>query len=590
VTTAMILTVVVIVAVMAALVLEKVEPDVGMVIATIALVLTGVLEPKEAFAGFANAALLTVAALLVVAAGVQRAGVLEWIGQKLTGDGPIGERALLARVLAPVAALSAFMNNTPLVAVLIPLTKQWSRQKGVPTSKMLLPINFAAMVGGTLTVIGTSTNMLATGLLEERGARPLGFFELTPVGLAITVSGVAFMVLFAPRLLPARQSIAAEVQDRKAEFIAEVRVQANYPHVGRTLEEAGLRHLTGLYLFQILRGEDALQLADADTRIAPGDRLFFTGLPATIVELLRTPGLENVATADLDISNLVDGDIRLFEVTVSGRSPYIGQTVRDMGFRQRYDAAVLAIDRHGERVAQKLGDVVLRGGDTLLLIGHKEFEKTWANTAHFDAISSASDVDAGGGERPVLTLAILVAMLVSMASGLLTPLMASMCAALLMLVVGGLPVGDARRAIDVQVVIVLGASLAMGLAVEKSGLARYLAEHMMSGASFAGAVGVLAATCVVTIALSLVTSNQAAVALMMPVALSMPVTDVVDARALVIAVTVAASLSFATPMGYTTNIMVWGVGGYRFVDYVRLGVPLTVVTTAAAVCALMMLY
>lgn len=589
-TTAMILTVVVIVAVMAALVLEKVEPDVGMVIATIALVLTGVLEPKEAFAGFANAALLTVAALLVVAAGVQRAGVLEWIGQKLTGDGPIGERALLARVLAPVAALSAFMNNTPLVAVLIPLTKQWSRQKGVPTSKMLLPINFAAMVGGTLTVIGTSTNMLATGLLEERGARPLGFFELTPVGLAITVSGVAFMVLFAPRLLPARQSIAAEVQDRKAEFIAEVRVQANYPHVGRTLEEAGLRHLTGLYLFQILRGEDALQLADADTRIAPGDRLFFTGLPATIVELLRTPGLENVATADLDISNLVDGDIRLFEVTVSGRSPYIGQTVRDMGFRQRYDAAVLAIDRHGERVAQKLGDVVLRGGDTLLLIGHKEFEKTWANTAHFDAISSASDVDAGGGERPVLTLAILVAMLVSMASGLLTPLMASMCAALLMLVVGGLPVGDARRAIDVQVVIVLGASLAMGLAVEKSGLARYLAEHMMSGASFAGAVGVLAATCVVTIALSLVTSNQAAVALMMPVALSMPVTDVVDARALVIAVTVAASLSFATPMGYTTNIMVWGVGGYRFVDYVRLGVPLTVVTTAAAVCALMMLY
>lgn len=586
----MILTAAVILLVMLALVREWLEPDVAMVAAVVILVVIGVLEAKEAFSGFANAALLTVAALLVVAAGVQRAQVLEWVGAKLLGEGPISERALLARVLVPTAALSAFMNNTPLVAVLMPLTKQWSRQKGVATSKMLMPISFAAMLGGTCTLIGTSTNMLATGLLVERGFAPLGFFELTTVGVLVAISGVVFMVLFASSILPARQSIAAEVQERRQEFIAEVKVGPDYPHLGRTLEAAGLRHLTGLYLFQILRGEDAIQLADADARVEVGDRLFFTGIPATIVELLRTPGLENVATGDLDLAKLVDGDIRLFEVTVSGRSPYIGQTIRDIGFRQRYDAAVLAIDRHGERLAQKFGDVVLRSGDTLLLIGDKDFQKTWANTPHFIVVTTVGDVSSGPRRTPVVAIAILLSMLGAMASGIATPLIASMSAAILMVIVGGLPVGDARRAVDFQVVVILGASLALGLAVEKVGLASELAGRMASGVSFAGAFGLVLATIVVTIAISLVTSNQAAVALMLPVVLSMDTTPVIDPRALIIAVTVAASLSFATPMGYTTNVMVWGVGGYRFIDYVRLGAPLTVVTVAVAVIALVGIY
>jgi len=588
--TAMVLTAVIIALVMIALVREWLEPDVAMVAAVVALVVVGVLETKEAFSGFANAALLTVAALLVVASGVQRAQVLEWVGAKLLGEGPVSERALLARVLAPTAALSAFMNNTPLVAVLIPLTKQWSRQKGIATSKMLMPISFAALLGGTCTLIGTSTNMLATGLLVERGVAPLGFFELTMVGGLVTVVGVAFMVFFAPTILPARQSIAAEVQERKQEFIAEVKVGPTYPHLGRTIEQAGLRHLTGLYLFQILRGEDAIQLADADARIEVGDRLFFTGIPSTIVELLRTPGLENVATGDLDLSDLVDGDIRLFEVTVSGRSPYLGQTIRDIGFRQRYDAAVLAIDRHGERVAKKLGDVVLHSGDTLLLIGDKDFQKTWANTPHFIVVTTVGDVAQGPRRTPVVAMAILAAMLAAMASGLTSPLIASMCAALLMIFFGGLPIGDARRAIDVQVVVILGASLALGLAVEKVGLASAIAAQLSSGVSFAGAAGLLLSIIVATVGISLVTSNQAAVALMIPVVLSIESTGLIDARALVIAVTIAASLSFATPMGYTTNVMVWGAGGYRFTDYVRLGVPLTLVTMTTAVVALLGIY
>lgn len=572
------------------LVLEWAEPDVAMVSAVILLVLGGALELQVAFAGFANTGVLTVGALLVVAAGVQRASLLERAGAWMLGRGKQSASSLLLRLLVPTAALSAIVNNTPLVAVLVPLAKQWSGRHGIATSKLLMPISFAAMMGGTCTLLGTSTNLLASGILAERGLAPLGFFELAPVGLAITVVGVTFLIAVAPRLLPDRQSMVAELEQRKKEFIAELKVGADYPHLGDTLAAAGLRHLSGLYLFQILRGESAVHLADADERVEEGDRLFFVGIPATLVDLLRTPGLTSVANLEFDVTALGAGELQLFEATVGSRSPYLGRTVRDVEFRQRYDAAILAIDRHGERVAQKVGDVVLKGGDTLLLIGERDFHKTWQGSPHFDVITASASLRTRAAGRPWVALLLTCAMVGAIVSGVVPPLLAAAGAALSMVLLGCLPIGDARRAIDMQVMLVLGASLAIGLAVENVGLAAAVAGGVYDSVAGLGAWAVLASVVVLTIGVSLMTSNQAAVALMLPIAMAMGESVGVSPRVLVLAVVVAASLSFATPMGYTTNILVWGAGGYRFLDYVRLGIPLTLVTATTALLALLFLY
>jgi di/tricarboxylate transporter len=578
------LTVAVLALLVLALILEWAEPDVAMVAAVVLLVVGGALDLKTAFAGFANTGVLTVGALLVVAAGIQRAALLERASAWLLGVGKRSPAGLLLRLLVPTAALSAFINNTPIVAVLVPLAKEWSRRYDLSTSKLLMPISFAAMLGGTCTLLGTSTNLLASGILVQQGQPALGFFELAPVGLAITVVGLTFLIALAPRLLPDRQSMAAELHERKQEFIAEVKVGVEYPHLGKTLGEAGLRHLSGLYLFQILRGGSVVHLADAEERVQEGDRLFFVGIPATLVELLRTPGLVSTANLEFDVDSL-GGDLQLFEATVSNRSPYLGRAVRDIEFRQRYDAAILAIDRHGERVAKKLGDVLLKRGDTLLLIGEKDFLKTWQNTPHFDVITTSAAAGPAAGGRPVVSLLLALAMLGAIVSGAVPPLLAAASAALLMVFLGCLPIGDARRAIDMQVMLVLGASLAMGLAVTHVGLADGVAGAVRS-VSGGGALAVLAVTMLLTVGASLVTSNQAAVGFMIPIAIALGAESGVEPRRLVVAVIVAASLSFATPMGYTTNVLVWGAGGYRFLDYVRLGAPLTLLTTSVAVLVL----
>lgn len=572
-----------------ALVLEWAEPDVAMVAAVLLLVFGGALDLDEAFSGFANTGVLTVGALLVVAAAVQRAALLEHAGGWMLGRGRQTPRSLLVRLLVPTSALSAFINNTPLVAVLIPLAKQWSRRHGVAMSKLLMPVSFAAMLGGTCTLLGTSTNLLASGLLTDKGLPALGFFELAPLGVSLTVVGVAFLVFAAPRLLPDRQSMVAELDERKQEFIAEVKVGPDYPHLGETLEGAGLRHLSGLYLFQILRGGSALTLADAAERVREGDRLFFAGIPATLVELLKTPGLSSVANLSFDVTHL-GADLQLFEATVSARSPYLGRTVRGIEFRQRYDAAILAIDRHGERVAQKLGDVVLKAGDTLLLIGDRDFHKTWDGSPHFDVIMASAEPPKAASGRPLVALVVTLAMVGAIVAGVAPPVLIATSAALAMVLLGCLSIGDARRAIDMQVMLVLGASLAIGLAVENVGVAAGVGRWVQENVAGFGPAAVLGAMILLTIAVSLVTSNQAAVALVIPIALAMGTESGVEPRLLVLAVIAAASLSFATPMGYTTNILVWGAGGYRFLDYVRLGVPLTVVTTITALLALLLFY
>ena len=573
-----------------ALLREWAAADVTMLLALFALSMLGVVDVSEALSGFANPGVLTVAFLFVVAAGVESAGLLDRASQRLFGAVRAGPRATLARVLFPVAGLSALVNNTPLVAVLVPSAMRWSRVFGARVSRILMPLSFATILGGMCTLIGTSTNLLVSGLMVERGLSPMTFFELAPVGALVAVVGTLYLVVCAPILLPERDEMVEAFAQQTRSFIAQIKVGPAYAHVGQSVEQAGLRQLKGLFLFQIVRGNDVIAPVEPAEIIRADDRLSFTGVPETLVELSRLPGLSVVAEPDFEV-RLDEVGAHLYEVVISHRSPLIGKTVRASGFRGRYGAAILAVHRHGERLAQKIGDVALQAGDTLLLMSDPEFYANWGASPHFYVVTRGDKTARTSSSKTAVAAAIVSIMLVVIATGAVSPLLGTGLAAVAMVASGVLAVGDARRAIDMKVMAILGSSLGLGLAVERAGLAHQVAEWVGLNVA-ATPIGwlALAFVVVITAGLSLVASNHAAAAIGLPMAIA--VADVVgaDPRPFSLSVALAASLSFATPLGYQTNLLVWGPGNYRFSDFVRLGAPLTVLSIVVTVAGFHWMY
>ena len=570
----------------ALLVSERLEADVAVLGCLLALVAGGVVPLKEAFAGFANSAVLTVGFLFVVAAAVERTGALEAASGLLFGDGKRGLRTTLTRTLFPVAAISTVLNNVPLVAVLIPAAKAWCRRHGIPISQVLMPLSVAAMLGGMCTLIGTSTNLLVSGMLEARGHASLGFWEPAGVGLVLACACIITVIATAPALLPKRGDVVTELGERTREFIAELRVTSQYPYVGRTIEEAGLRHLAGLFLFQIGRGTELVAPVAPHERLSEGDRLFFTGVPDTLWELQQTAGLSAVADREFDPQRYNAAEHGLFEVVLSAGSPLLGRTVRDSGFRGTYDAVILAIHRHGERLASKIGDVTLRAGDTLLLLARRGFHQRWQHSPHFYLVSPRTGVAGRSGVTGTRALWVAGAMVLVMALGLVPPLMAAAVAAVVMVATGCVPAGDARRAVQWKVLVVLAASLGVGLATERSGLAGVLAGVIHQYVAPSGTWPALAVLFVLTNGLSLLVSNKAAVAMFLPVALATAERMAVDPRPFALVVAFAASTGFMTPLGAQTHLLVEGPGNYRFADFVRVGLPPTVVAGALVVTLL----
>ena len=537
----------------------------------------GVLGPAEALSGLANPGVATVAALFVVAAGLRETGALQWIVQALLGR-PRTLHAAQSRIILPVVTLSAFLNNTPVVAMFIPVILDWSRKLQLSASKLLIPLSYAAILGGVCTLIGTSTNLVVNGLLigqtEHAG---LGMFEIAWVGLPCAVAGLVYLLLFSRWLLPDRRP-AVSVADDPREYTVEMIVEPAGPLVGQTIEQAGLRHLPGMYVVEIDREGEARPAVGPAERLRGGDRLVFAGIVESVVDLQRIRGL-SPATNQIAKMDQPRSSRTLIEAVVSNSCPLVGRSIREGRFRSVYNAAVIAVARNGERVHRKIGDIVLRAGDTLLLEAAGDFVAQQRNRRDFYLVSSLDEAASPRHERALLAAGLLAAMVAAVTLGWLSMLQAALLTGGLMILTRCVTGGEARRSIDWSLLIVIAASFGIGRALELTGAAGTLA-HALIGAAGGSPLLTLIVVYGVTMLFTEMITNNAAAVLMFPIALASAGDLGVSYMPFVIAVMVAASASFATPLGYQTNLMVFGPGGYRYTDFLRIGLPLNLLTWA----------
>ncbi|MGM0589722.1 MAG: SLC13 family permease [Bacteroidota bacterium] len=535
-------------------------------------VITGIVSPEQALVGFSNQGMLTVGALYIVAAGLRETGTIQYIMSILMGR-PKKLVTAQMRIMAPVMGMSAFLNNTPVVASFIPALQDWAQKNQFAPSKLMIPLSYAAIFGGTCTLIGTSTNLVVNGLLIEETGQSLNLFDPAWLGLPVAVIGTIYLLIFGRKLLPDRHSGFETFADPR-EYTIEMLVDKSGPLVGKTVEEAGLRHLPGVFLVEIYRNKQIMPAVSPDEKLQSGDRLIFAGIVESIVELRQINGLSS-ATDQMFKLDTPRRERRLVEAVVSNTNPMIGKTIKTGRFRNRYEAVVLAVARNGERIKEKVGDIVLRTGDTLLLEAHPTFEDRYRNSRDFYLVSGIADSKPLNHDRAWIALTILIVMVALAGFNIMSMFQASLIAAAGVLLTGCVSINDARRQVDMSVLLVIAASLGLGKGLEVTGAAEYLAANLLELSS-TNITLALASTYLVTWVLTELITNNAAAVLVFPIIMSLTASLGVAWEPFIMTVLVAASASFSTPIGYQTNLMVYGPGGYHFTDYIRVGLPLNI--------------
>ena len=568
------------------LIKTRVSADVVFLGGLTVLIVSQAIPASSALVGFSNEGMLTVAALYVVAAGLKETGAIQYIVDKIIGRSKSIRRAQL-RIMAPVMVVSAFLNNTPVVASFIPALEDWARKNRIPASKMLIPLSYAAILGGTCTLIGTSTNLIVNGLLIQEKSAEMGIFEPAYIGLPCAIAGFVYLAIFGRKLLPTRGSGFDTFKDPR-EYTIEMLVDTNSRMAGQTVEEAGLRSLPGLYLVEIYREEQILAAVDPEIRLRENDRLIFTGIVDSIVDLQQMKGI-SPATDQLFKLDSSRRERLMIEAVVSPTHPVNGRTIRKGQFRNLYDAVVLAVARNGERVQEKIGDIELQTGDTLLLEAHPNFLQQYRNSSDYYLISGITDSSPPNYDKSGTAWTILGVMVGSAAFGLLSMFQASFLAAGLMILTKCCRAADAKGYIDWSVLLVIAASLGIGNAMQETGTAAVLAEGFLGFVEsnpYLALIGTYLATWVLT---EMITNNAAAV-LIFPIAISMAASFGVNYMPFVITIIMAASASFSTPIGYQTNLMVYGPGGYKFTDFTKIGLPLNLIVAAITIILVPMIW
>lgn len=588
----------VVLAMLVALAKEVAAPDLLVLMALLAIVFVGEIQKAnapspspgekpaalklptatQAIAEFGNVGLVTVGALFVVVAGLVQTGATALLTEPLLGR-PKTLLSAQLRLLIPVTTSSAFLNNTPIVAMFMPVVTDICKRANLSPSKLFLPMAYCATLGGVCTIIGTSTNIVVNDRLPAE--MKFALFDITWVGLPCAIVGVAYLIVFSRRLLPDRRP-AISLSDDPRQYTVGMIVQDGGPLVGRTVEEAGLRHLPGLFLVEIERDGEVLPAVGPQAILRGSDHLVFVGIVESVVDLRKTRGLLP-ATDQMFKLDAPTSQRRLIEAVVSGRCPLVGKTIREGRFRSTYNAAVLAVARDGQRIPGKIGDIELQTGDTLLLEAHTDFVAQQRNSNDFYLVSHVENSAPPRHDRAWLALVTLAVMVAIAALGdgkYMLP--AALTAAVIMVVTKCCTGAEARESIDLSVLITIAASLGIGKALETSGAADAIAQSLIgvAGSNHWVQLGIIYfLTLVLT---ELITNNTAAV-LMLPLTMSTVQQLGVSYKPFVIAVMVAASCGFATPFGYQTNLMVYGPGGYKFTDYLRIGIPLDLLMMAVCV-------
>jgi di/tricarboxylate transporter len=568
------ITAAVVVGMLVGLAFDRISPAAVVLTATVSLLVLGVIDQEQAFAGFGNAAPLTVAALYVLAYGADKTGVLTPIVNRLLGKKGEVSTLSLARLNLPTAGVSAFINNTPLVAMLIGQVTSWCNRRGVSPSKLLLPISYAAILGGTLTVIGTSTNITASGLLQESGRDPIGLFEITKVSLIPSLVGLLVLIFIVPRLIPNRKGALEEFTDEMRDFSVLMTVKPGGPMDGVTVADAGLRHLNGIYLVEIERNGTLQPAVSPSRTLRGGDRLTFVGESSAIIDFQRTPGLESAETEHM--LEIDSPEHTFYEAVVGNDSRLLGRTLEEIGFRARYQAAVVAIHRSSGRIDRQLGQVELHAGDTLILLAGPDFRANSRRGRDFLMVARIGGPPPSATKRAPFVGLLALGVILLAAFEVLDILELALIASGILLATRTISVSEAAESIDFGVVLLIAASFGIGEAMQETGLAEEIASGMLSVFGGWGDLGIIFGLALAMTILTELISNNAAVVVLFPITLSIAADTGLDPRVMVLMIAVMASSSFLTAVGYQTNLMVYGPGGYKFGDLIKAGLPLSI--------------
>ncbi len=580
------ITLAVLTAVIGLLAFTRLAPYLVLLAGLVTLMTLGVLSEEQMLAGASNPGMITVGVLFAVVAGVRETGAMHWVAQPLLGT-PRSVASAQLRTVGPVAFLSAFLNNTPIVAVMLPVVHDWARKYRISVSKLLIPLSYASILGGACSLIGTSTLLVVNGLLlSEFGAEHgLAMFDISWVGLPCAVCGLLYLAVFGRWLLPDRKPVISP-QDDARQYVVEMVVEQGSSLSGSTIEKAGLRHLPGLYLIEIERDGQVLPAVSPNVVLRDGDRLVFAGIVESVLDLQKIRGLQpatdQVFKLDAERTNR-----SLVEAVVSDRCPIVGMSIREGQFRTHYNAAVIAVARGGQRIRQKVGDIVLRAGDTLLMEARASFADQHRNSRDFFLVSRVENSAPVRHEKAWISLLILAFMVFAVTVGGMSMLNASMLAAGAMILTRCTSASAALHSVDWQVLLVIASAVGIGKAMQESGAAVGVTHWLIDWAG-TNPHAILAVLCAISMLFTNVMNANAAAVLMFPIAVSTAQElssggAPLDPMPFVLAVTMGAVASFATPIGYQTNLMVMGPGGYRFRDYLRIGLPLSAIVWSISV-------
>ncbi len=575
-TTEIALTLSIIVAALVLFATEKLRVDLVALLVLLAVGLLRLIDPEEVFDGFANPAVITVWAVYIVSGGLFKTGIADAMGRGILRLGGDKEPRLIATIMVTCGVISAFMNNVGATAMLMPAMVGISRRTKIAVSKLLMPLSFSSLLGGKMTLIGTPANILAMGILADRGLSTLGFFEFTPIGIVVLTTGVLYMVLIGRHLLPVREGAQGRRDVyRLRDYVTEVRVSNTSPLAGKTLLESGLGQNHDLTVLGLERDGDCLDRIARDTLIQKDDLLTIEGSADNLMEAREVLGLTIEAEQTLDIERLEPGDVQLIEATLAPRSGLAGRTLRGVRFRDRYGFTALAIWRHGEAITEKLRDVPLQFGDALLLQGSQHRVRELQAGTDFLVLEPLELEQFRRNRAPIAVSALVLAIgLVVFADFHIS--LAMVIAAVIMILTGCLSIEEAHESIDWRTVFLVAGMLPLGMAMEATGTAQYLANIMVDALGDFGPLALLAGTYLLAALITQAMSNAAAMVLIVPIAVDTALGLGANHITFTMAVVIGAATSFLSPVGHKANVLVFGPGGYRFFDYARVGALLTV--------------
>ncbi len=567
-----IITLTVVVVLIASLYSGKIRTAYAFLLAIGLLVLFKVLSPAEALSGFANEQLAIIIMLLIISDIIRKSKVLSYLFNKAIGDTP-NEKKFLTKLMFLVAPLSAFFNNTPLVAIFLPFVRHWAITHRKFPSQYLIPLSYATILGGAVTLVGTSTHLIVNGLVTENGLPALSVFDFTPVGLCMLILGLVYILIFYKKL-PQNADVLEDFNKQNRHFFIEANIKQNAEIVGKSVEEASLRNLKSLFLIEIIRKNKTISPVSPNEILEQDDVLIFTGNTQSFDDLLDTSlGL----TLPKAAREIVTDSTNIVEVVVSYNSWMIGKTIKETDFRGKYDGAIIAVHRNGEKLSGKIGDIVIQPGDVLLVLAGKDFYKRTENNQAFYILSVQQNTPTTSVGKVLLVFGLVLAAIILSATGLV-PLFTGLLITLIIAISLQLvPFNEIRKGLDFNLIFVIALGLALGKAMENSGAAQYISHFIHTYFSHIPLAGLLMILFIATNLLASYITNSAAVAIMFPIALALSQSLQQTYLPFVLIISFGAAANFITPIGYQTNLMVYGPGRYKFNDYFKFGLPLTLI-------------